>query len=248
MTIKAITFDLDDTLWPVMPTLKRAEIETYQWLCDNAPAITEQYSLMDIAEYRLKLFKDNTDFKHQISKVRIATIRQLALSSGLAEPVATELAEQSFQIHYQLRQQVNCYDGAEELLEELSKNYLLGAISNGNADVYKTSIGQYFKFAVSAEQVNASKPDRIIFDLALSHIENALGESINAKQILHVGDDFHCDVIGAKQADFKAVWLDHQEGNKQTERKTASTLAEGIRADAIINSIQELPAALALCH
>lgn len=247
MSIKAITFDLDDTLWPVRPTLKRAEIETYQWLCENAPAITEQFSLMDIAEFRFKLFKKDRDFKHQISKVRIAAIKQLALQSDFSEQAATELAEQSFDIHYQLRQKVNCYQGVEKLLAELSQNYLLGAISNGNADVYKTSIGEYFNFAISAEQVNASKPDRIIFDLALTHIETALGETISTKQIIHVGDDFHCDVIGAKQADFKAVWLDHQEEKKPDEGETDSALIESIKADAVINNIQELPTALKTC-
>ena len=79
MTVKAITFDLDDTLWPLKPTLKRAEIETYQWLSENANAITDKYSLRDIAEFRFQLFSDNQEFQNQISKVRIATIKQLAL-------------------------------------------------------------------------------------------------------------------------------------------------------------------------
>lgn len=259
MTVKAITFDLDDTLWPLKPTLKRAEIETYQWLSENANAITDKYSLRDIAEFRFQLFSDNQEFQNQISKVRIATIKQLALLSDFSEQAATELAEQSFQVHYQLRQQVNCYEGVEELLLSLSDNYILGAISNGNADVSRTRIGQFFSFALSAEQLNSSKPDSVIFNSALTHIEEQLGQSISAEQVIHVGDDFHCDVVGAKRANFKAIWLDDQKTAaqnealaKQLKRHTnpdtvdAKKAKENIKADAVIGDIKELPEALAI--
>ena len=36
--IRAITLDLDDTLWPVLPTLLRAEETLAAWLASQAPA------------------------------------------------------------------------------------------------------------------------------------------------------------------------------------------------------------------
>ena len=35
--IKAISFDLDDTLWPIMPTILNAERKTNSWIKDNYP-------------------------------------------------------------------------------------------------------------------------------------------------------------------------------------------------------------------
>ena len=35
--IKAITLDLDDTLWPIWPTIERAEKSLDDWLGINAP-------------------------------------------------------------------------------------------------------------------------------------------------------------------------------------------------------------------
>jgi putative hydrolase of the HAD superfamily len=35
--IKAISLDLDDTLWPVWPTIGRAEETLAQWLAEKAP-------------------------------------------------------------------------------------------------------------------------------------------------------------------------------------------------------------------
>ena len=100
MPVKAITFDLDDTLWPLKPTLKHAEIETYQWLSTHAKPLTDKFSLDAISEFRFKLFRTDERFKNQISQVRIAAIKALAMSSNYSEQEATELAEQAFQIHY----------------------------------------------------------------------------------------------------------------------------------------------------
>ena len=36
--IRAITLDLDDTLWPVWPTIARAEAQLQSWLQQHAPA------------------------------------------------------------------------------------------------------------------------------------------------------------------------------------------------------------------
>ena len=36
--IRAITLDLDDTLWPIWPTITRAENVLQAWLADHAPA------------------------------------------------------------------------------------------------------------------------------------------------------------------------------------------------------------------
>ena len=111
--------------------------------------------------------------------------------SDYSERDAHTLATQSFDVHYELRQQVDCYAGVEELLEQLRGDYVLGAISNGNADVSKTPIGHHFAFALSAEQVNASKPDNIIFARAHAHVEDELGSDVTAGEIVHVGDDFY---------------------------------------------------------
>ena len=211
MTIKAITFDLDDTLWPLKPTLIHAENETYEWLKINAAALTNQFSLADMSAFRFKLFKEDIRFKNQISQVRKETIKAFALRSDYSETEALELSEQAFSVHYQLRQKVNCYEGVEELLSSLSKNHLLGTISNGNADVKQTCIGHHFSFALSAEHINSSKPESLIFDTALSNIENLLDQRLDPSEVVHVGDDFLCDIVGAKRAQFKAIWLDGHE-------------------------------------
>ena len=36
--IRAITLDLDDTLWPIWPTIARADQAMRDWLAERAPA------------------------------------------------------------------------------------------------------------------------------------------------------------------------------------------------------------------
>jgi len=42
---KLICFDLDDTLWPCMPTIELAEQTLYNWLAKNKPEITQKYNI-----------------------------------------------------------------------------------------------------------------------------------------------------------------------------------------------------------
>ena len=39
MTIKSISFDLDDTFWPLMPTIMEAEKNSRIWIQDNYPGV-----------------------------------------------------------------------------------------------------------------------------------------------------------------------------------------------------------------
>lgn len=50
--VTVIAFDLDDTLWPCMPTIRRAEELLYQWLGEHYPRITEQFDPDQMLAYR----------------------------------------------------------------------------------------------------------------------------------------------------------------------------------------------------
>jgi len=57
---------------------------------------------------------------------------------------------------------------------------------------------------------------------------------VKAEEAVHVGDDVDADVAGAKGAGLRAVWYD-------TGKWTG---ADGSRADAVVHSWREVPAAL----
>ena len=89
--IRAITLDLDDTLWSVWPTIERAEQTLQDWLLQHAPktaALCTERNL--IREIRQQIQDSRPDLQHDLSAMRREAIRLALLRAGdpgvLAEP------------------------------------------------------------------------------------------------------------------------------------------------------------------
>ena len=200
--IKAITLDLDDTLWPVWPTIERAEQALQQWLSEHAPATAELCS--DVKErmaIRQQVNQQYLQHAHDLSFLRLEAIRESLRRAGSP----TALAEPAFEVFFSYRHQVTLYEGVATALQRLASQYPLIALSNGNADVFKTEAAAHFKAAVSARMVGVAKPDVRIFHAAATQV------GISPAEVLHVGDDMTADVWGALQAGMQAVWLNRED-------------------------------------
>ena len=53
--IRAVTLDLDDTLWPCEPTLLRAERLTLEWLAARVPEVIAPWSIERLRERRMAI-------------------------------------------------------------------------------------------------------------------------------------------------------------------------------------------------
>ena len=93
------------------------------------------------------------------------------------------------------------FDDVIPILEKLSDRYVIGAITNGNACLERVGLSEFFDFSVSAREVGISKPDAAIYTAASEAAKT------HPSTILHIGDDPHCDVIGAANAGMQPVWL-----------------------------------------
>ena len=187
--ITAITLDLDDTLWPVMPTLVRAEAALCDWLAPRAPRTAALFAdTPRRLALRQEVLAQHPDYLHDLSFQRL---RALALGLARAGEDAA-LAEPAFEVFFAARQQVDLYPQAAEVLQRLSARYPLLAVSNGNADVVRVGLGAYFSGSVSARDAGVAKPDPRIFQAAAAHLGCA------PHQVLHVGDDHAADVVGGR--------------------------------------------------
>ncbi len=196
--VKAITLDLDDTLWPVWPAIERAERMLLAWLGQNAPATAALYSTPGaLRQIREAMVGMRPDLLHDLSALRRESIRQALEKSG-DDPA---LAEPAFDLFFEERQKVELYEDALPTLEFLFAKYPVVAISNGNADIHKTGVGKYFRAALSARGFGVGKPDARIFHAG------AKAAGVESSEVLHVGDDAHLDVAGALGAGMQAFWL-----------------------------------------
>lgn len=196
--IKAIALDLDDTLWPIWPTIERAEKALHDWLTVHAPMAAALFSsppaLRDIREQMTQL---RPDLKGDMSALRRESIR-LALQRAGEDPM---LAEPAFEVFFDERQRVTLFEDALPALEFLAARFPLVALSNGNADLQRVGLARFFRAGISAREFGVGKPDPRIFHAAAGAVD------VTPDQMLHVGDDATLDALGALNAGMQAGWL-----------------------------------------
>lgn len=196
--IRAITLDLDDTLWPIWPTIERAEVALRAWLLTMAPATAALLAVPETARaIRAGVVAAHPHLSHDLSALRRESIRAALHAAG----EDTTLAERGFDVFFAERQRVDLYEDALETLQCLSVRHPLVALSNGNADLQLIGIGQYFRASISARAFGVAKPDARIF------IAAAEAAGVRPEEVLHVGDDAAMDAQGAVAAGMQAVWI-----------------------------------------
>ena len=214
MKIKVVSFDLDDTLWPLLPVILKAEKDTNKWLIENYPGVENLLKSDEVKEIRDSLIAQECNLVYQLSKLRELTLVELAVRSGYTKEESETMASDSFKIFYAGRNDVTLYEGVEEVLESLKQKYVLGVITNGNADIKKIGIDHYFDFNISASNINAGKPDPIIFEEALRQTGFKAGE------FCHVGDHPVNDVEGSNSFGMKSIWFNEKELDWPLDEKT----------------------------
>jgi len=205
MEIKCIAFDLDNTLWECEPLIIKAEQYFYQWLEDVYPKITNKMSESDLISHRMSYMQKKPEMHHNLTGLRKDWMRQIVKEfSGETiadkETFEAEFIEAGFHVFWHQRNNVVFYDGAIAMLENLSKKYSLGVITNGNADVDYIGIGEYFDFKMSSELAGVAKPHEDIFHKAMELSDYGL------EQTVYIGDDPKCDVIGPQNIGMRAIW------------------------------------------
>jgi FMN hydrolase / 5-amino-6-(5-phospho-D-ribitylamino)uracil phosphatase len=214
--IKAISLDLDDTLWPVLPTIERAEKVLHEWLVEHAPMAAALFSspqaLREIRDY---MKANKPELKHDLSAVRRESIR-LALYRAGENPL---LAERAFDVFFAERQRVTLFEDARPALEFLAARFPLVSVSNGNADLQRIGLGDFFRASICAREFGVGKPDPRIFHAAAGALE------VPVEDVLHVGDDTTLDMLGALNAGMQAAWVNRTEALWPHELEPHLTLA-----------------------
>lgn len=228
LAVSVITFDLDNTLWDVEPVLIRAEQIQQEWLLQNRPGAVEAFDHETLFEFKKSVWKRNPHLLHHVSQMRIQTLYELQIVAGYAEEEARSGAEQAFDVFLRERQKVVLYEEALGVLEQLAQHYTLGALTNGNADIYKTDAAEYFDFAFLAQEIGAHKPHPDMFQAAMEH------SGATAEQIVHVGDDPDHDIQGARDVGMHTVWVNTR----------GKEWPGGKRADEEVENLRHLPEAI----
>ena len=214
--LKAITFDLDDTLWDNHGVMARTEEGHYRWLLEAleawraarqepALAITPEGGGLDYLQRRQHLAKQVPERRGDFTWLRLRALEAQLEAAGLPRSAAFLWAAAAMNEFHRLRVQVTPHPEAAGLLAVLTERYQLAAITNGNIHLARQPLAAYFPVAIAAGELLAPKPDPMPFLTALSRL------NVAPEHAMHVGDSWQEDILPAQQLGMHAVWISERD-------------------------------------
>jgi putative hydrolase of the HAD superfamily len=196
-SIRVISFDLDDTLWPTMQTIVEAERQLFRWLEENTPEIARQHSIESLRAHRRELALANPAIAHDMNHTRELHLRELFAGQGYDSALA-EVAVRHFQQH---RNRVFPYEDVRPVLERLREEFILVSVTNGTTEVGKTPLAGLFHHSFNAVDAGKAKPHPAIFELVIDRT------GASRREVLHVGDDPVRDIAPASDLGLVTAWI-----------------------------------------
>ncbi len=206
--VRAITLDLDDTIWPVRPAIARAEDALDAWLSAHAPRAAARWPLAARQRLREQVDIERPHLAHDMTVQRHWMLQRMLAETG-DDPA---LAQPAYDTYFAARCQVEHYDDSLAALERLARHVPLAALSNGNACLRTIGLMRLFRFQLGACDHGAAKPAASIFHAACKQL------GCDPSQVLHVGDDTRTDVLGAHRAGLRTCWINRLADGGTTRR------------------------------
>ncbi len=208
---KHILFDLDNTIWDFETNSKQSLQEVYgiYQLDASFDSFDHFYGLYKERNHQLwaaysqkqisKKYLNNERFFYPLNEVGI---KNKDLADEIGAEYLTICANKTALMPY-----------AKELLDYLAGKYKMHILSNGFAEVQyhklkNSNLDTYFDRVILSEQVGVLKPDKHIFNFAVTSLNS------RKKEIVMIGDNFKADIIGAKNAGIDQIYYSLEEDEK----------------------------------
>lgn len=213
-----ITFDLDDTIFPIGPVVAEANdamilrLQTFGYTDASNDEIVA-------ASKRIRTELREAGEELTYSDLRKQSIRReiMRLTNLQHHQVEDSVVEDVFDSWLSTRHasaDKYLFPGCIDALDAVRQQHpdaIIGAITNGRGNpLYMPSVKSFFNFCVSGEDEGVfpkRKPDKGIYEAALGTFFNLSEESLESLNWIHVGDDLANDVGAAAMAGAKSIWL-----------------------------------------
>lgn len=234
--IRAITFDVGNTLLPFnqaeMGALLRGFVTFLRERvgpCD-AEEVIARYDAVRQEQYRVNLphLREND----LVDRLRL-TIEPVAGGQGRVSP---ELLAEAVEAYVEvLVDALPLPEGIRPLLAGLKRHYRLGVITNypyspGTRRVLAAKgIASFFDVVVISADWEFVKPHPVLFRQA------AIGLGVEIGDLVHVGDDWEADIVGATAAGARSVYFTGL--REEDDPRLGDPLGQPL---AIINDLKQL--------
>jgi len=245
-SVSVVIFDLGDTLiydkepWP--PIFQRANLALLEAL-ENAGLHIKPSTFFHGHRGLLSLYYDRRG--DEAEEETTAVLLQRLLEEQGNSNVSNEVIAAALRAMYAVTQS-NWYpegDAIPTLQTLKERGFRLGLISNAADDentqtlVDKGGFRPYLEFIISSAALGKRKPHPLIFQSALDYFR------VQAHQTVMIGDLFETDILGAHQIGMKSIWITRRiDTIELIERlKPSSNEGAGVRPDAIVAALSEIP-------
>jgi FMN hydrolase / 5-amino-6-(5-phospho-D-ribitylamino)uracil phosphatase len=199
--VRAICFDLDNTLWEIEPVLVRAERILADWLQSRYPSMAAACTPAGMQRVREVLLAERPDQAHDLTFLRRETLARIAIAVGYPRDTAADIAREAFALWHVARNELEPFAEVVPALDRLRGRYRLATLSNGNADLGRIGLARHFEAMLHAAELGCAKPD------PRSYARLAEVLTLRPGEILFVGDEPHADVVGPRAAGMQTVWV-----------------------------------------
>lgn len=203
--VRVISFDLDDTLYDNGPVMQRAEQQLAEYLARQHPSVSHMQA-DDWRNLRDKVAVEagqqgNTELAYNMTALRRQTLHRALGDAGVAHHELDKYVNKAMEFFFEHRNQVTVTVDVHRLLANLAQRWPLVAISNGNADLTRLGLADYFSGHWQPTSQLRGKPTSDMFDDACERL------NIPARYWLHIGDHPVSDVQGAARFGAQTIWL-----------------------------------------
>lgn len=223
--IKAVVFDVDDTLYDLSTPFKEACKEVFP----EDTTLDLEGAFLASRRYSDAVYASSLSGKITMEEMYIYRFENAFRDYGKKIDAQTALMFQA--VYEQKQQKIQMTESMKNLLDHLKKKVKLGIVTNGPAQhqwdkVNALGVKQWIPedhIFISGD-LGVAKPDVEIFDTALQKLQ------VQKDEVCYVGDSFENDMAGAKHAGWKAIWYNHR-GHKA---------AENVEPDYVVENEEEL--------
>ena len=221
--IKAVSFDVDGTLWDFEGTARFALGQVLVELRRLDPQAAGILDVDTFGQIRDRVHEDLRGEVVDLNKVRLESFRQALRDVGRPNDALGSHLCDVYMKHRDAGRRP--FPDVVPALRRLGRRFTLGLISNGNSYAHDLGLGDLLSFGVfSQDHGGIEKPDSRLFETALAEA------GCSPEQLLHVGDSLENDIAGARNAGIRSIWLN----------RNGDSASPDVEPDAEIASLREL--------
>ncbi|MDT0605334.1 HAD-IA family hydrolase [Thalassotalea castellviae] len=234
--IKAISFDLDDTLYSNFPVMMATDAKMIRYFAHQLPDHPNgEYDYHFWYTFRTQALNLDATLSHDVGALRLQSYYLGIQSLGFSSTVAMNMAEQALSYFVKQRSNFTVPEPVHHLLKRLKKQWPIIAISNGNVDTKAIGIHHYFDAIYHAGAHQGlqlkQKPDADMFQRTCQQF------NIQPAQLLHVGDCGVNDVYGAIRFGCQTAWVSSYDVGQPITALPTMELTDVVELQRLITSI-----------